>query len=294
MTIKRFRTIESIAADLQWMRGPLISALVNCLDAQELAEGLERVPGRPGVLRRAIMRALSRDSHRLAAVQGHVLGSLLEQFQQSDYRTARASAYVLCEVASLDIPPNNRRRILSTLLDSRFTQVRASVYKVVRQSPDDPALIPVIESVWRRFGDTQCASLIVDKMPLEFLLAEFDKLDSALVGFLPKARLYIRVAEKDPSVVERLQRDDEVAWTYIKVKLGHPPLASEEALALFWRNELHSELALLLWCFGQMGLWEVLVEIASKRDYFKSLEYHEKGYKISLSRLTEMNTKPPA
>ena len=65
-------------------------------------------------------------------------------------------------------------------------------------------------------------------MPLAFLLHEFDRLDSALVGLVPKARLYVRVAEKDPSVLERLQRDDEVAWTYANVKLGHPPLSSED------------------------------------------------------------------
>lgn len=250
---QKARTVESVAASIDWMKGPLISALVNCLTVEELADGFKRIHESPYVVRRALMRALSRDTRKLKAMQVYI-ATLLDQFEHVDYKEVRALAWVLREIAILDIPQDNRRWILTTLLNSRFANVRASGYKAARQTLNDPGFHPEIERVWRKFHDPECASLVVDRMPLEFLLAEFNELDTALLGFLSRARLYIRAAQENPSLLERLQKDDEVAWTYVKVKLNHPPLTTEEALALFWRNELHAQLALLLWCFGQMGL----------------------------------------
>lgn len=280
----RVDTVAGIAASADFLKGPLVGALVNCLEVGELSDGLLSAPQSSSLFRRALIRTLARDPERLVAVRQRVLGTLLNRLEQADCRHARTLAHILAELVGLDMLHGERLRVLSALVNSRFSQVRTTGYNAVRQLSDDPVLHEVVQRVWKEFGDPLCAVLVVNKMPTEFLQTEFDNLDSALRGILARAKLYVRVAEKDPSVLDRLKEKDEIAWTYAKVKLGHPPLSSKDALELFWRNDTHPDLALLLWCFGQMNLYKVLLEIASHQDYFRSPKYLEKKYHVHFPR----------
>jgi hypothetical protein len=279
----RLEIVQDIASKAEFLKGPLVGALTNCLDADEIANGLMNLPQSSPLFQRALFRTLARDEKRLVAVRKRVLRSLLNQIKQANYKDARTLARIIAEFVTLGMPPADYRHVTFALLNSRYSQVRGLGYKIVRQGACDCTLDSALKSVWLMFKDPLCADLIVNRMSDEFLLSEFDSLDSALTGTVPKARLYIRIAKRDPLLFDRLKKTDEVAWTYAIVKLGQPPISSKEAIALFWRNEIHPELALLLWCFGQMKLWDVLLEIASQQRYFSSLEYLQKKCKFPSS-----------
>jgi len=53
------------------------------------------------------------------------------------------------------------------------------------------------------------------------------------------------------------------------------PLQRREALSIFGRNKLDERVGLLIWSFGQMGLWDVLETITRKANSVLRLKIEE-------------------
>lgn len=71
------------------------------------------------------------------------------------------------------------------------------------------------------------------------------------------------MAEKNPSVLEDLKVKDEISYCYVLAKLRRP-LQVRQAIEIANRASDDDRFGLLIWSFGQLGLWAALQHIEAK------------------------------
>jgi hypothetical protein len=115
------------------------------------------------------------------------------------------------------------------------------------------------------FHDSDCAGLMVDRFPIEYLTQHFFEILESVEGSWHSTKLDLRVSEMDPSKLEHLAATDEITFAYVSTKLGRS-FEFDTALSMFERNKYDERLSLLIWCFGHMKLWSVLKNIVQDLD----------------------------
>lgn len=79
------------------------------------------------------------------------------------------------------------------------------------------------------------------------------------------ATLFHRVAETHPDIFDILDENNDFTKAYVLAKTKHP-LSEEQAWEMYERNKGEQKIGLLIWCFGEMKLWNVLVGIAQENE----------------------------
>jgi len=69
-----------------------------------------------------------------------------------------------------------------------------------------------------------------------------------------------------------LREYDAITYCYVKAKIGLP-VAQQEAREIFDGHSTDKRVGLLLWSFGQLGLWPVLKEIADCVEELQELKF---------------------
>ncbi len=149
--------------------------------------------------------------------------------------------------------------ILKSMIGSGYRGVRKRGYKKLRNDWK-PNFESVILEAWEKHGDEDCAKLIIEHIPVKLLLDMFADLEERVERTWHFTKLYLRVAEVDPSKLKVLARKDGITYAYALVKLCKA-LKRNEALDIFQMYLEDERIGLLVWCFGQMKLWSVLEEI---------------------------------
>lgn len=135
-------------------------------------------------------------------------------------------------------------------------------YKILRYKWDG-RFAKRLEKAWRRYLDAEATRLIIDRFSTEFLRENFQLIvDSAETSWNLR-RLYLRVALHDLELLKQLRKTDEISYIYVAAKINHR-VTSREALAIFNRHLDNADVGLLMWSFGQLGLWQVLDNIRTR------------------------------
>lgn len=90
----------------------------------------------------------------------------------------------------------------------------------------------------------------------------FDELEKVVKGTWLQNRLYVRMSEADPQFLAKLNARDGIAFAYACVKCGEP-VSTQLARELYLRYAADDRIGLLIWCFGHLRQWDLLVDIAS-------------------------------
>jgi hypothetical protein len=93
----------------------------------------------------------------------------------------------------------------------------------------------------------------------------------------------LKVVSFDSSKLNQIRRRDSITYTYILVKLNIK-LDDNEALSIFEESKTDDRIGLLIWCFGQMGLWSVLQNIYENVDSLNQAQYQAVIEKINRSK----------
>lgn len=136
----------------------------------------------------------------------------------------------------------------------------------------DPLQESLVKAAWKSFPDFFCALLIVERLDEDFVREHLQGLVEQFRGTRHLAKPFLRL--KDNLLTEKLSSLDEITYCYVRAKEKRP-LQRKEALAIFNRNKLDERVGLLIWSFGQMGLWDVLVTITRQASTVFKLKMAE-------------------
>jgi hypothetical protein len=122
-----------------------------------------------------------------------------------------------------------------------------------------------LKKVWGKHKDKEGAHLILDKLGGAFLEEHFEELKEVLykAGLNHISRLFVKANSLEKA--QQLLYIDEITYVYVCAKIGSE-LSPNYALEIFEKNKLDERVGLLLWSFGELGLWEVLTNIAGRID----------------------------
>jgi hypothetical protein len=236
----------------------LVSAYCSCLTAEEAA-GLLLVSAENRLdIRDYVLRKVCADID-IAFIKCHeiLLDELFDRFSSANSRGRQSLGYCLSTLA-IHVALPERRRIQTTFLRSKYIGIRRRAYKSIAQDPDIP--FEEVQATWQLYTDSDCAWLIVKTFPIDFLLPHRTELEAALTEDWQSSRLYIRIAETNPTVLEDLKNKDEISYCYVLAKLKKP-LGVNEAIKIANRTSNDDRFGLLVWSFGQLGLWKALQHI---------------------------------
>jgi hypothetical protein len=259
---------ELIKSEFYWERGTLIAALVSCLTPEETCESLDLEFSQEPYIRRAILRKISRDMERGVQECHHqLIEQLIQAAQKLPYNKKNSCGYCLIYLYDY-LPEEVQRAIIRFFVTSKYIVMRRRAYKKLR-SHWSPEYQSLILDAWEKHKDFECALLVAENFPLLYIEQHLAELEETLMKSGPRylAKLFLRVGEADNSKLNRLANLDEITFAYVSAKLQRP-LTEERALQIFDNNRLDGRIGLLIWCFGQMGMWSVLVSIADRTKEF--------------------------
>lgn len=236
----------------------LVGAFCACLTPEDSALLLIEAAEERLDIRDAVLRKVCADID-IAFKKCHedLLDALLTKLSTTGSRGRQSLGYCLSTLA-IHMPLPERHRIQTNFLHSKYIVIRRRAYKSIAQGSDIP--FEAMETTWQRFSDPECAWLIVKTFPVDFLLAHRTELEAILTEGWQFSRLYMRIGEVDPSVLKDLKSKDEISYCYVMAKLKMP-IQVDEAIHIVNRMSNDDRFGLLVWSFGQLGLWEVLQHI---------------------------------
>jgi hypothetical protein len=85
----------------------------------------------------------------------------------------------------------------------------------------------------------------------------------AVASAYQQSKLFLRISEKRPDLVIELKDSDEISYAYVLAKTNKV-LSDTEAKEFLKNNYKDERIGLLIWCFGQMGLWDRIIEYDNK------------------------------
>lgn len=249
----------------------LFSAFVACLTPQEACQALDLTFNQPFPKRRAILRKINKDIEaQIDECHYALINDLIAALQKLSHNKRQSCAHCLSSLYN-SLPPSIQEQLLRLFLTSKYVDIRRRGYKILQASwlPDYES---IIQENWNSYQEPECARLLIDNANIEYLVNHLDELREVVVGSFSLARLYIKVGADNPALLEQLAVVDEIAFAYALVKLQRP-LTLERAFEIYERNKYDHRLSLLIWCFGQMGLWNVLEVVQTELDEILATRY---------------------
>lgn len=274
--------IKDFASQLnRWQSDALIPALVHCLSGEDASHALGTMVIDDAKIRHALLRKVGKDIESVGFQPCHrtLIQSLTSAFNSLPSNRKQTYGYYLHFLYDY-APSDLQTQIVQFFVSSRYAALRNRGYNILRRHWNNKYKSSVIQA-WEKHRKYQCALLIVEHFPDSILIRKFDALQETLKGQSGAAKLFIRVGTKKPDVLQHLEEADPITFTYVMVKLGKS-LRPKQAWKIFEQYKFDNRIGLFIWCLGQMGLWQVLQDIASRSTQLREEEFalHQKKYGI--------------
>jgi len=240
----------------------VISSLVYTLSPDEACDFLDLSFQQDARLRRYILKKISLDMTKNYSPRHKVLiKNLLELIDIKGFlRKESCSASIDTLIPNL--PTKEKNRILDRFLDSKSKRNRNRAYNAIRNKWTK-RYKSKLETNWDQYKDPYCLAIILGHFPAEYLLQNYKTLMNYCTPF-QQSRMFLRLSEKKYELLEDLKNVDQISYAYVLTK-NNVSLSEKEAREFLKNNYKDERIGLLLWCFGQMGLSQVIVEYDS--DY---------------------------
>lgn len=253
----------------------VISALIHALTPEDACSFLDLTFEQDSKVRRYILNKISKDISKAYISQHKILiNKLLNKFKEKKFvrrESCAASLYFLYD----SLPVKTKKKIIEVFLDSKSSRNRDRAFKILNTNWDKK-YFEKVEQVWYLFHDSYCIGLILNHFPINFLLENYKGILQYTQPF-QTSKLFIKLGMFNTKFLDELLEIDEISYCYVLTKFDKK-LSDIDANKILQNNFKDERIGLLLWSFGQMGLWETLVK------YDK--EYKEKHYQAKLEKYT--------
>lgn len=252
-----------IKKDFLWERSSLINALISSLSPEEACTLLKLSLSLASIRQYVVAKVLRDVNREFLEVHRALVQDLMNTFDSLTYKEKISCSCILSTLYPA-LPRDLKLEVAQFLLSSRYVFARRKACKLIQQNWMSEYADLVIEA-WDKYKDPEIADVIVEKLPIQLVKENFDALTNVLLKLGPNhlARLYIRLGKFDPEVVDLLRNIDEITYAYVCSKINKQ-ISYSEAIDIFEKNRHSDRVGLLLWAYGQLGLWKVLEKIASR------------------------------
>ncbi len=270
--------VRALAADASFRdEFGILRAMVRCLSPVEAVRLLQQEAGSSSRLRDALLPKVVEDMRAKCLREHRALARrLTSSLPTADARTNQVVAFTLGRVAEV-APRVVRHQIHQSLLGSRYIALRRRGYKHVGR--DSLPNVAAALAAWKAFEDPEGAWLLVRILPAADLVSMRSELLPALTEGWHLSRLYMRIADQVPDVLDELRLQDGISYCYACAKLGRI-VSVEVAGEIVDKYAGDERLGLLVWSLGRMELWDVLKWVKERLP-----ELEEKRMAAFMSRI---------
>jgi len=239
----------------------LLGAYCFCLTPSEACNLLEQGLEARVDLRDTVLKKVCADlDNSYTDCHARLLKELLVRFSTVDSRGRQSFGYCLTAIVN-HVPLAERRTIQEFFLASKYVGVRKRGYKSISADADIPQKL--LLDAWERFSDSECAWLIVKTFPVDFLIQHRHSLLAVFSEGWQVARLYLRIGQRNPRLLEELKAMDQISYCYVLAKLDGR-LSLKDAITMIDGNSRDERFGLLVWSLGRLRLWKALQYVESK------------------------------
>lgn len=243
----------------------VISSLIHALTPDEACNFLDLTFEQDSRVRRYTLKKISNDISKSYITQHkNLIKKLLKKLEEKKFGRKESCA------ASLDVlidclPAKTKRKIIETFLGSKSSRNRDRAFKRLN-TKWDKKYFEIVEQVWYSFHDSYCLRIILNHFPSNFLLDNYKDILQHTQPF-QTSKLFIKLGTINSKLLDGLKEIDEISYCYVLTKFDKK-ISDIEAKRILKNNYKDERIGLLLWSFGQMGLWNTIVEY--------DIEYKEK------------------
>lgn len=185
-----------------------------------------------------------------------LFSTMIDMINQKPFKKRDSCAYAIDTMCD-SLPPEQGDMAIKTFLASPYIRVRRRAYKRLLRDWDQ-RYQENVRLNWDKFQDRECIGIILKHFSVDYLLLHYKEfLDYSEPYQLSK--LFIKISSRKPNKVKELKHLDEISYAYALTKL-EKKLTHSEAKQFLHNNYSDSRIGLLIWCFGQMGLWNAIVD----------------------------------
>ena len=194
------------------LRGSFSSAFISCLTPEETCQVLDLDFHQEPRTRHRILRKIERDIEDQGFKECHyqLVDKLLGVIGTLPYNKKQGGGHCLSYLYDF-APPDIQHRLLRFFLDSKYVILRRRAYKKLR-ADWDASYQERIEEAWNVHHDSDCARLIIDRFPVEYLIEHFFELLESVEESWHSTKLYLRMSMVDHSKLEHLSATDEMGF----------------------------------------------------------------------------------
>ena len=234
-----------------------LSALINTLSPKQacmmFALSFKQSPD----IRKVVVKKIARDiENKQMSTHKVLISNLLKKISMPSFPKRDSCAFVItCLYPHL--AKEEQKSILSLFLSSKYTLVRERALKILLKNWN-VEYTDIVWKIWNKTPSDTCAKVILDHFPLEFLIKNYKSILPELSDWQQR-KLFGKLIQVDKNLVSQFKKKDPITYAYFLTKQGKK-LSSAQAWKIAQSHYRSPNIGLLLWCFGQMGLWNVLVK----------------------------------
>jgi hypothetical protein len=251
----------------------IISSLIHALPFQEACSFLDLTFNQDYRIRRYVFKKISNDiSRSYRPEHKKLVSTLIKKLDEKGFIKKESCSYGI-DLLFESLPTREKNQILKVFLNSKSSRNRDRAFKRINSNWNKKYQI-IIEQTWYNHRDPFCLQIILNHFSSEFLLENYKNI---LIHTKPHqtSKLFLRLGAINLDLVNELKNIDQISYSYVLTKFNKK-LSDSEAKEFLRNNFMDDRIGLLLWCYGQMGLWDSIVEYDNKYKGKHNLAKFEK------------------
>jgi hypothetical protein len=254
--IKEFINSEIVDFDYH-----IIYALILSLTPKQTCELIDLNFKQNYKIRRLIAYKISNDiENKYHTYHKNMILNILEKINNKSFPKKEAAARFI-DIIYHRLPQKEQCNILNKLLNSPYSKIRNMAYKRMKDYWEEN-YVEHIHRNWIKFKDNSCINIIINNFPSTYLLENYKELIK-YVNPYQLSKLFLIICNLDYKKVKELKEIDQVSYVYVVTKFNKK-ITEKEAKEILINNYQNERVGLLIWCFGKMRLWDVIVYYKDK------------------------------
>jgi hypothetical protein len=260
--LQQFQHLRQFESDTKLVA--LYNAFLFCLSPEEACAALDLTFNQSPRERKSILRKISDDmSLEFRDCHLELLIKLMSGYALQPGNKRQTVGY--CIDTLYDVAPQElKREIVRFFLSSKHVGMRRRGYNKLYAGWDSEYQVTV-EDTWKTYRDPECASVIINLFPPEYLDKNYSDLEDTAFDYA-RRRLYINLSPLSDDRLQKIAEEDEITYLYVLAK-QNTPIGEAEAIDIYERNKHDPRLGLLIWCLGRMKLWGAVEYIYDAQGY---------------------------
>lgn len=239
----------------------VINSLIQALNPKEACYLLDlNFTQNKRIREYALKKIYSDISNSYTQPHKKLISTLISRLEDKKYTQNDRYSYCLNFLYE-SVPKEDKKNILSSFLESNSIRNRNRFFKILLLNWN-PKYLEIIEELWFNYHDRYCLEIILKYSPDTFILENYKELIEYSQPHQIKD-IFLKLGKIDFKLVAKLKDIDEITYCYVLLKLGKK-ISNKEAKVFLENNYMDERLGLLLWVFGQMNLWDRIIEYNSK------------------------------